>query len=304
MYQYHGLMEAQSYQQSAVRSPGALRVMFAGAMISNVLLIGLPVAMAVNSEHTYRVIAADQPGLDPAATEVAFYATLAYAFVVHAIAVGLNTWFGAKSLRGRRWARIALSIYLVVVSIGGLFSAAYFPWLVIVSNVIHLGMLLILWVPGSVRRYFAAHRQTGRRGPSPIAVLALCALSMTLWLAVPATPARADPEPGSTADVSQLEEQVDEIIGTQLAESRIPGAIVTVVSDGKTVLAKGYGKADLPSDTAMDAERTTFHTASEAKLYTATALLQLVDEGQLDLDADVNDYLDKFSVPTPSPVSR
>lgn len=157
-YQYHGRMETQSYQQNAARPPGALRVMFTGAMISNVLLIALPVAMALNSEHTYRSIAADQPGLDPAAMDVAFYAALTFAFVLHGIAVGLNTWFGLKSLRGRRWARIALSVYLVVASVGGLFSAAAVPdflWLVIVSDVIQVGMLFILWVPGSVHRYFA-----------------------------------------------------------------------------------------------------------------------------------------------------
>lgn len=155
-------MEAQSYQQDGARPPRALWVMFSGAMISNVLLIALPVAMAVDSDHTYQAIAADQPGLDAAAMDVAFYAVLVYAFALHGLDVVLNTWFGIKALRGRRWARIALTVYLVVAAVGGLFSAAAVPdflWLVIVSDVIHVVMLFLLWVPGSVRRYFTARRR-------------------------------------------------------------------------------------------------------------------------------------------------
>lgn len=164
-------MEAQSYQQTRPRPPRALWVMFAGAMVSNVLLIALPIAMAVNGDHTRRAIAVDQPGLDAAAMEFAFHAVLTYAFVLHGINVVLNTWFGVTSLRGRGWARIALTGYLVVAFVGGLFSAAAVPdfaWLVAVSDAIHLAMLFLLWVPGSVRRYFAANRRT-RRGQGRIA---------------------------------------------------------------------------------------------------------------------------------------
>lgn len=93
-----------------------------------------------------------------------------------------------------------------------------------------------------------------------------------------------------------LETVVDAIVPEQLVDDKIPGAIVTVVADGATVFSKGYGVADVTDGEPMNAQKTRFFAASEAKLFTATAALQLVDKGKLDLHADVNEYLAPFEI--------
>ncbi|MEU4546982.1 serine hydrolase domain-containing protein [Nonomuraea dietziae] len=110
-------------------------------------------------------------------------------------------------------------------------------------------------------------------------------------------PALADAEPTPPqAGLPGLAELVDRVVPEQLARDRIPGAAVVVVSGGRTVLAKGYGVADVATGRPIDLDRTGFFTGSLAKLFTATAAMQLVDDGKLDLRADVNRYLTSFTV--------
>jgi CubicO group peptidase (beta-lactamase class C family) len=71
---------------------------------------------------------------------------------------------------------------------------------------------------------------------------------------------------------------------------------VVVVKNGATLLQKGYGFADVEKRTPVDPEQTVFRPGSVSKLFTWTAVMQLVEQGQLDLDADVNQYLD-FKIP-------
>ena len=76
----------------------------------------------------------------------------------------------------------------------------------------------------------------------------------------------------------------------------IPGAVVTVVKDGKLLTARGFGYADLAKKTPVDPDRTLFRPGSVSKLFTWTAVMQLVEQGKLDLDTDINKYLD-FKIP-------
>jgi CubicO group peptidase (beta-lactamase class C family) len=104
--------------------------------------------------------------------------------------------------------------------------------------------------------------------------------------------------PASNLDLSgALGPFLDEVMGDHLEEFGLAGASVTVVHDGEVVVAKGYGHADLEAVTAVDAEATVFPTASVTKLFTWTAVMQLVERGLLDLDAEVNAYLEAFQVP-------
>ena len=89
---------------------------------------------------------------------------------------------------------------------------------------------------------------------------------------------------------------MDEKIPEQLEELRVPGAAVSVVADGRQIFAKGYGLADTENERPIVAERTTLHINSVSKLFTATAVMQLVEEGKLDLDTDVNEYLTEFKI--------
>lgn len=94
---------------------------------------------------------------------------------------------------------------------------------------------------------------------------------------------------------------LDELVPRQLAEGQIPGAVVTVVADGETVLSRGYGEADPVEHTPMDPESTGMYTGSISKLFTATAAMQLVERGELDLHADVNEYLTGVEIPETFP---
>ena len=75
-----------------------------------------------------------------------------------------------------------------------------------------------------------------------------------------------------------------------------PARVVAVVKNGEVIFAKGYGFADVEKHKPVDAERTMFRPGSISKLFTWTAVMQLVEQGKLDLDHDVNEYLD-FKIP-------
>jgi CubicO group peptidase (beta-lactamase class C family) len=83
----------------------------------------------------------------------------------------------------------------------------------------------------------------------------------------------------------------------RLARDRVPGAVVSVVSGGSTVFAKGYGMADAGRHVAFDPARSLVRIGSVTKLFTWTAVMQQVQAGRLDLDADVNRYLTGFRIP-------
>ncbi|WP_161606384.1 hypothetical protein [Microlunatus speluncae] len=164
-------MEAQSYQQNRSSEsiggpvPAPLRGLVVGAVLSIVLLIGLPVKMIIDRDGTLATILVDQPGLDEQAQGIAFVAVILYTAVLHVIDVVLLVWFTIKVWRGRGWARIALTIYLVAASILGLISAGKgieYLLVVITANLIHMIMLALLWLSPSVRAFFAAHRAAAR----------------------------------------------------------------------------------------------------------------------------------------------
>jgi len=118
-----------------------------------------------------------------------------------------------------------------------------------------------------------------------------CALLCAL-LAL-AAPARAADGP---TDPRELEAFLDGVVPALLDGYHAPGLVVSVVRDGRVLLAKGYGLADVENGRPMDAERTIVRVASISKLVTATAAMQLVAAGKLDLHADVNSYLDGFRI--------
>ncbi|MEN8175899.1 MAG: serine hydrolase domain-containing protein [Pseudomonadota bacterium] len=113
--------------------------------------------------------------------------------------------------------------------------------------------------------------------------------------------ARQKPPP-STADFGSL---VDRILHDQLAFYGIPGAAVAVVEGGRLVHLGGYGLADLELRRPVSADTTLFRVGSVSKLITWTAVMQLVEQNRLDLDADVNRYLTAVQIPAtyPEPVT-
>ena len=119
-------------------------------------------------------------------------------------------------------------------------------------------------------------------------------------------PVRKDKTPEPTAEVapkgthemtaSDVEAFLDGIVPLQLARADIAGATIAVVKDGKLLFAKGYGYADVKSKKPISAEETLFRPGSISKLFTWTAIMQLYEQGKLDLDRDINTYLD-FKIP-------
>ena len=109
--------------------------------------------------------------------------------------------------------------------------------------------------------------------------------------------------PGPT-DPAELEAFMDDLFARQMEENHIAGAAVSVVKDGKLFFAKGYGYADLENKIPVDPAQTIFRTGSVGKVFTWTAVMQLVEQGKLDLDADINTYLD-FRIPDtyPQPIT-
>lgn len=118
--------------------------------------------------------------------------------------------------------------------------------------------------------------------------------------AVPATQAaRAAQDTAAAAPATQrqgLGGRIDKLVERQLREYDIPGASVVVVSGDRQLMARGYGRADADRAEPVRADGTGFFMGSVAKMFTATAVLQLVEQGKLELDADVNDYLKRFRI--------
>jgi CubicO group peptidase (beta-lactamase class C family) len=115
--------------------------------------------------------------------------------------------------------------------------------------------------------------------------------------AAPVTPAGASTSAADrplTAD--DVEPWLDGYIPYALHSADIAGAVVTVVKDGQVVAARGYGWADIAHRKPVDPNLTLFRPGSVSKLVTWTAVMQQVEAGKLDLDADVNRYLD-FEIP-------
>src|SRR5215216_7122393 len=76
-------------------------------------------------------------------------------------------------------------------------------------------------------------------------------------------------------DPTELEVFLDELLAKEMEEYHIAGAAISVVKDGKSFLAKGYGYADLENKIPVDPEQTVFKIGSVTKLFTWTAVMQL-----------------------------
>jgi CubicO group peptidase (beta-lactamase class C family) len=97
-------------------------------------------------------------------------------------------------------------------------------------------------------------------------------------------------------DPKELEAFLDDFFATQMAALHVPGAVITVVKDGKIFFTKGYGYADLEKKIPVTPDKTLFRAYSVSKSFTATAVMQLVEQGKLRLDEDVNKYLKSFQL--------
>lgn len=99
------------------------------------------------------------------------------------------------------------------------------------------------------------------------------------------------------ADPVELEAFLDGIMTAHMKTHHIAGATLSIVKDGNIFFAKGYGYADVENKKPVVADKTLFRPGSVSKLFVWTAVMQLVEQGKLDLDADLNIYLKDFKIP-------
>jgi CubicO group peptidase (beta-lactamase class C family) len=124
---------------------------------------------------------------------------------------------------------------------------------------------------------------TSTRRFAAVAVLSLSALLGATAVAAELTPSDADA-------------WLDGFMPYTLESSEIAGAVVVIVKDGQVLTQRGFGYADVAARKRVDPAATMFRAGSISKLFTWTAIMQLVEQGKVDLDADVNRYLD-FKIP-------
>src|SRR5690349_16354599 len=83
--------------------------------------------------------------------------------------------------------------------------------------------------------------------------------------------------------------KLDEYMQSEMKSQQIPGVSVAVIKDGRIILAKGYGFANVEHQVPVKPE-TIFQSGSMGKQFTATAVMMLVEEGKLALDDKLNKY--------------
>ena len=138
----------------------------------------------------------------------------------------------------------------------------------------------------------AAGAATGGVAPATAAVPTAPAAAAPVGAAAAASESSAHP-----LDRAELESWLDGMVPYALKAGDMAGAVVVVVKDGTVLLQKGYGYADVSKKLRMDPEQTMVRIGSTSKLFTWTAVMQLVEQGKLDLDRNINDYLD-FAIPS------
>jgi CubicO group peptidase (beta-lactamase class C family) len=124
-------------------------------------------------------------------------------------------------------------------------------------------------------------------------------ITLLLSLAVAACQPARQPVKPVAIDPQELETFADAFFPAQMQALHIPGVSFVFVQDGRLLLAKGYGYADLKRSISMSPETTVMGIGSVSKPFVATAVMQLVEEGKLDLDVDVNQYLTTFQLADP-----
>lgn len=139
-----------------------------------------------------------------------------------------------------------------------------------------------------------ARKNLSKKGPMMRRLALLGAIFLGLNLTSPTIKAMAQDLPRPLSNLSAF---VDATIEAQMRSLDIPSATLSIVHNGALRYAKGYGLANRSTNTPVQASQTLFRPGSTSKLFTWTAVMQLVEVDRIDLDADVNTYLSNFQIP-------
>ena len=143
-------------------------------------------------------------------------------------------------------------------------------------------------------------RNVTRRGVALVVVALLASLSLLTACGSTSSSASLPPREPPSGEHQLTAEDVNAWLDGKLPDALkngdIPGAVVTVVKDGQVVTTRGYGWADTGASgrqpVAVDPQKSLFRVASISKIPTSIAAMQLVEQGKVDLDADISAYLD------------
>lgn len=112
----------------------------------------------------------------------------------------------------------------------------------------------------------------------------------------PGTPEET-PAPSVLDNAAALEAFIDGVVEPLMKNNNSPSGTVAIARDGELIFAKGYGYKDIDAQEPVDPATTLFRPGSVSKLATWVAVMQLVEQGELDLDTDVNEYLEEVEIP-------
>jgi CubicO group peptidase (beta-lactamase class C family) len=124
------------------------------------------------------------------------------------------------------------------------------------------------------------------------------AAAAVLCIAASIGPAALAAENAADVPLTQADADawLDGFMPYTLQSNDIAGAVVVIVKDGQVLTQRGFGYADIAAHKRVDPATTMFRAGSISKLFTWTSVMQLVEQGKIDLDADINQYLD-FKIP-------
>ena len=145
-----------------------------------------------------------------------------------------------------------------------------------------------------------ATRNVMRRAKALVVLVLLASLSLLAACGSTSSsaglPRREPPSGEHQLTAEDVNAWLDGKLPDALKNGDIPGAVVTVVKDGQVVTTRGYGWSDTGASggnpVAVDPQKSLFRVASISKIPTSISAMQLVEQGKVDLDADISAYLD------------
>jgi CubicO group peptidase (beta-lactamase class C family) len=105
------------------------------------------------------------------------------------------------------------------------------------------------------------------------------------------------PPPAASVNPTELIAFADSFMTARMNADRIPGAGFIFVQNGRVVHSRGYGLANVATKRLVSPDSTIWRVGSISKVFTATAVMQLVDRGKVDLDAPVEQYVHRVTIP-------
>ena len=138
------------------------------------------------------------------------------------------------------------------------------------------------------------------------ALVAFFMLVVVLWPIRAVADVRTGPSPDSGAGPAlashqDLDKFLDEFLPPAMTRLHVPGVVFVAVKDGEVLTMRGFGYSDIESGKEVDPLTTVCRVGSVSKVLTGMAVMQLVEGGILDLDEDVNTYIDGFKIPDTYP---